>query len=339
VPPTPTPPTGPWRILSLAPAAPERVAAWFDGIDGIDLAFPRTRTAADVRAAITTADIVISDWSSALHVGRAELDVAPRLAFVQSAAVGLDSLDLGALTEAGIVVANPAGKNARSVAEWCLAAALSVARLLPWVDDEIRAGRWPQLELPARGSLELEGRRVGVIGHGAVGSRVAGLFAAIGCQVGYWSRTPRPDPTDGGPVWTPLDELVASSDILVVNIALTEDTRGLLGEARLARLPEGAILVDASRGGVVDLGAVVAKLESGHLRGAAIDVFETEPLPLDHPIRRSDRVLLSSHAAATTAQSIARIFGLVRANVARVVAGEPVESVVNGLDPLVRRRG
>jgi D-3-phosphoglycerate dehydrogenase len=80
-------------------------------------------------------------------------------------------------------------------------------------------------------------------------------------------------------------------------------------------------------------------LVSGHLRGAAIDVFETEPLPLDHPIRRSDRVLLSSHAAATTAQSIARIFGLVRANVARVVAGEPVESVVNGLDPLVRRRG
>lgn len=332
------PSSDPWRILSLAPAPPERVTAWFSGIDGIDLRYPRDRSSAAVRDAIGVADIVISDWSGGLRVGRDEIEAAPALAFVQSAAVGLDSLDVAALTEAGIVVANPAGRNARSVAEWCLAAALSIARSLGWVDAQVRAGDWPQLELPARGSMELDGKRVGVVGFGAVGSRVAALFAAIGCDVAYWTRTPRPPATTGGVAWRSLDDLVRRSEILVVNIALTGDTRGLLGAERLARLPPGAIVVDASRGGVVDLDAVASMIEVGRLRGAAIDVFEIEPLPADAPIRSVDRVLLSSHAAATTAESIARIFELVRSNVARVVAGRPVESVANGLDPLVHRR-
>jgi phosphoglycerate dehydrogenase-like enzyme len=135
-----------------------------------------------------------------------------------------------------------------------------------------------------------------------------------------------------------LDDLLAASEILVVNLALTDDTRGLLDAKRLGLLPRGAIVVDASRRGVVDLDALIDLVESGHLTGAAIDVFATEPLPMDARVRGTDRILLSSHAAATTAQSIGRIFGLVRANVARALAGEPVESVVNGLGPIVQRR-
>jgi D-3-phosphoglycerate dehydrogenase len=328
-----------WVVLSMAPAPPERVRGWFAGIDGLDLRFPEARTPDAVRAAIGTADIVVSDWSSALHVDGAAVEAARRLAFVMSPAVGLDSLDLRALTEAGVVVANTAGLNAPSVAEWCLGATFAVARSLPWVDREVREGRWPQLEIPERGSTELGGRRVGVVGFGAVGSRVAALFAGIGCDVRYWTRQPRPAAETPGATWAGLDDLVAASDVLVVNLALTDETRGLLDARRLALLPEGAIVIDASRGGIVDLDALVDAVDAGRLRGAALDVFAAEPLPLDARVRRSDRILLSSHAAATTAQSIGRIFGLVRGNVQRAIAGQPVESVVNGLGPIVVRKG
>jgi phosphoglycerate dehydrogenase-like enzyme len=307
--------TGAWELLSLAPVPPDRVAAW-----------------------IETADIVVSDWSGALRVDRAEVAIAERLAFLMSPSVGLDNLDLDALTTAGVVVANTAGLNAPAVAEWCLGATFAVARSLAWVDGQVRSGEWPQFELPERGATEIAGLRVGVVGFGAVGSRVAALFGAIGCEVAYWTRRRRPAHEEGGAMWMRLPELAARSDVLVVNVSLATETRGLVDAAVLAELPRGAIVIDASRGGVVDHLALLGVVEIGSLRGAAIDVFEREPLPADSPLRRSDRILLSSHAAATTGQSMARIFTLVSDNIRRAVAGEPVRSIVNGLGPVVVRR-
>jgi phosphoglycerate dehydrogenase-like enzyme len=327
-----------WVLLSIAPAPDDRVRSWFAGIPDLDVVFPAARTPASVLARIGDADIVVSDWSSALHVDREAVDAARRLSFVMSPSVGLDSLDLDALTAAGVIVANTAGLNAASVAEWCLAAAFVVARSIVWVDRQVRDGAWPQLELPARGSTELAGLRIGVLGFGAVGSRVAALFRSIGCDVAYWTRRRRPQDEERGASWLPLAELVRRSDVLVVNLSLAPETRGLVDAAVLAELPRGAIVVDASRGGIVDHAAVLRAVESGALRGAAIDVFEHEPLPGDSPLRRSDRILLSSHAASTTAQSLSRVFGLVMEDVRRAVAGEPILSVVNGLGPVVVRR-
>jgi D-3-phosphoglycerate dehydrogenase len=326
-----------WVVLSLAPVPRTRAEAWFDGIAGLRIETPAERTAEAVRAAIGDADIVISDWSGALRIDAPEVVAGQRLAFVMSPSVGLDNVDLEALTAASVVVANTAGLNAPSVAEWCLAATFAVARSLAWVDGRVRSGDWPQFELPERGSTELAGLRVGVVGFGAVGSRVAGLFGAIGCDVAYWTRRRRPEDIERGAHWLPLAELAARSDVLVVNISLAPETRGLIDAAVLAELPRGAMVIDASRGGVVDHVALLGAVETGGLRGAAIDVFEREPLPDDSPLRRSDRILLSSHAAATTGQAMARIFALVADNVRRAVAGEPIRSVVNGLGPVVRR--
>jgi D-3-phosphoglycerate dehydrogenase len=328
-----------WQLLSLAPVPRERVDAWFGGIAGLAVHVPDERTPAAVRAALADADIVVSDWSGALRFDAPEIVAAARLAFLMSPSVGLDNVDLEALTAAGIVVANTAGLNAPSVAEWCLGATFAVARSLAWVDERVRAGEWPQLELGERGSTEIAGLRVGIVGFGAVGSRVAALFGAIGCQVAYWSRRRRPIGEERGAAWLPLADLAARSDVLVVNVSLAPGTRGLVDAAVLGELPRGAIVIDASRGGVVDHLALLGAVETGGLRGAAIDVFEQEPLPADSPVRRSDRILLSSHAAATTSQALGRIFSLVSDNVRRAVAGEPIRSVVNGLGPIVARRG
>ena len=194
---------------------------------------------------------------------RTEVEAAERLAFLMSPSVGLDNLDLGALTAAGVVVANTAGRNAPSVAEWCLGAAFAVARSLAWVDREVRDGRWPQLELPERGSTELAGLRVGVLGFGAVGSRVARLFGAIGCDVAYWTRTRRSADEEAGSRWLPLDELIER---------LRHPRRQPLAHTRNPgpgrrepdrALPRGAIVVDAGRGGIVDHVALVAAVETG----------------------------------------------------------------------------
>jgi D-3-phosphoglycerate dehydrogenase / 2-oxoglutarate reductase len=330
--------TDDWVLLSLAPVPADRVRGWFEGIDGLTIRLPDERSADGVRTAIADAEILVSDWSSTLRVDAGDVEVARRLSFVMSPSVGLDSLDLDALTSAGVVVANTAGLNAPSVAEWCLAAAFAVTRSLVWVDRQVRDGGWPQFELPERGTSELAGLRVGVLGFGAVGSRVARLFGSMGCDVAYWTRRRRAADEEAGATWLALDELVERSDILIDNLALSPETRGLLDASRLALLPRGAIVIDAGRAGIVDHVALLAAVEMGGLRGAAIDVFEEEPLPLDSPLRRSDRILLSSHAASATPQALARMFGRVSDNIRRAIAGEPVESVVNGLDPVVRRR-
>jgi D-3-phosphoglycerate dehydrogenase len=152
--------------------------------------------------------------------------------------------------------------------------------------------------------------------------------------VAFWTRTPRPD----DPAYRPLDELLATSDVLVVVVALGDETRGLLGADRLRLLPRGAVLVNAARGGIVDEAALLPMLDDGRLLGVALDVFETEPLPADSPLRTHERVLLSPHVAGATAQARLRIAVAVQQNLRRAISGEPVHDVVNGADPVVRRR-
>jgi phosphoglycerate dehydrogenase-like enzyme len=328
----------PWRLLSLAPTDADRVHGWFAPLPDVEVVLLEERSADAVHRSIVAAEIVLPDWSGALRVTAADVGVAARLAFVQSASVGLDSLDVEALTAAGIPVAHPAGINAPSVAEWCLAAALAVWRDLPAADRDVRDGRWDAFATTGRGNRELARARVGILGFGAVGSRTARLFAAIGADVAYWTRTPRSMADTDGVPWLPLEGLIGRSDVLVSNLALVPDTVGLIDAHRLALLPADAVVIDAGRGGIVDHAALLAGIRSGAIRGAAIDVFEHEPLPADSPLRAEPRILLSPHAASATRESIDRTFRFVVANIARGMRGEALEKVANGVDPVVRRR-
>jgi D-3-phosphoglycerate dehydrogenase len=198
----------------------------------------------------------------------------------------------------------------------------------------MREGQWPQLELLGRNPRELHTQRIGIAGFGAIGAETARLFEALGCQVSYWTRTPRPE---ASATYRELDDLVATSDILVLALPSAPTTRGLFGAERLALLPDRALLINASRGGVAPDRAVVAALESGRLAGAALDVFDEEPLAADSPLRSCEQVLLSPHGAGATGQAQLNIVGQVVANITAAVQGEPVAHIVNGLDPLIRR--
>jgi len=320
----------PWRVLALPPLPHDVLASLFasPGAAQLELVTPAERTQDEVARLLPEVDLVIGDWSPSLRL----LDPGPRVCFVQQPSVGTDGIDLDACAAAGVPVANCAGANSTSVAEWCVSATLAMLRATVEGDAAVRRGEWPQTSL---GGRELSGSRVGVIGMGAIGRRTAELFGAFGCQVSYWSRR-RHD--DAPAEWLELDDLLASSDIVVLVIALGATTRGLLDATRLRAMKPGALLVNGARGEVVDEAALAAALEAGQLGGAALDVFTEEPLPAGSPLRSAPRLLLSPHMAGSTGQAAMRIIGQSKANLARVLDGQPAVDVVNGVDPIVRRR-
>ena len=324
-----------WRLLALPPLDPGLLAALFDGLP-VQVDVPSERTTEAVSAALPDADIVLGDWTGALGLRGEQLPEAKRLVFVQQPSVGVDSLDVDALTGHGVPVANCAGANAVSVAEWCVGASYAVLRWLAWADGRMRAGEWPQMEIANRGGGEIAGRRVGIVGMGPIGRECAQRFRALGADVAYWSRSRHED--CGGARYVELGDLFAHSQLLVVVIALAPGTRGMISAERLAQLPAGSFVINAARGGVLDENALVESIRSGHLAGAALDVYATEPLPVDSPLRSEERILLSPHAAGATREAQGRIIGAVIENVRRAVSGEPVLNVVNGLDAAIRRR-
>ena len=317
----------PWRVLALPPLPHEVLASLF-GDPRAELVTPSERTQEEVARLLPDVDIVIGDWSPSLRL----VEPGPRVCFVQQPSVGTDGIDLDAFAAAGVPVANCAGANSTSVAEWCVSATLALLRGTVEGDASVRRGEWKQTSM---GGRELSGSTVGVVGMGAIGRRTAELFGAFGCDVRYWSRN-RHD--DAPAQWSDLDQLLAVSDVVVLVIALGATTRGLLDADRLARLKPGALLVNGARGEVVDEAALVAALESGHVGGAALDVFAVEPLPADSPLRSAPRLLLSPHMAGSTVQAAMRIVGQATANLRRVLDGEPPVDVVNGVDPQVARR-
>jgi D-3-phosphoglycerate dehydrogenase len=324
--------SAPWRVLALPPVPHAVMVDLFDPErrEDLEVVTPVERTQEEVARLLPEVDVVLGDWSPSLRL----LDPGPRVCFVQQPSVGVDGIDVEACTAAGVPVANCAGANTTSVAEWCVSATLALLRRAVEADTAVRGGSWPQTALGAR---ELAGSRVGVVGMGPVGRAAATLFAAFGCDVVHWSRTRR---DDAPAPWVELDDLLATSDVVVLVIALGATTRDLLDEAALARLKPGALVVNAARGGVLDEDALARALERGHVGGAALDVFRVEPLPAGSPLRSAPRVLLSPHAAGSTVQAVTRILAQTNANLRRVLDGQPVVDVVNGLPGrVVRRQG
>ncbi len=324
-------------MASLVPL-PEVAVRGFVPDLPVDIVVAEPRTPDGVIAAVRDADLVLGDFTGLMRIDRDVIAAGPRISFVQQCSVGVEHVDLDACAAAGIPVANTAGANSVAVAEWCVMGALAALRSTIWSDQQMRAGEWPQLQMVERGCVDLAGRRVGILGFGPIGLACATRFAAFDCAVSYWSRRRRPEGETGGAAYAELDDLVATSDVLVVVVARAPETLGLMSAERLAALPRGAVVVNAARGGIVDEAAMLRLLDEGHLAGAALDVYDVEPPAPDDPIRSHDRVLLSPHISGGTVQSRLRILAQVSANLRRAVSGEPVLDVVNGVDPLVRRR-
>jgi D-3-phosphoglycerate dehydrogenase / 2-oxoglutarate reductase len=209
-------------------------------------------------------------------------------------------MDVAALRARGVTVHAIKGYGDIAVAEHAIALMFTCARDVARMDRDMRAGIWRPRE-----GMQLRGKRLGIIGMGGIGAEVARIGRGIGMEVVTWNRTPRPD----APASAPIEDLLGSSDVVSLHLALSDETRGFLGGARLATMKRGAILVNTARGALVDEKALVEALSVGRLARAGLDVFALEPLGADHPLASLDSVTLSAHAGFRTYEASATLLG------------------------------
>ncbi|MBX3611958.1 MAG: hydroxyacid dehydrogenase [Burkholderiaceae bacterium] len=246
------------------------------------------------------------------RVDREVLAAAPRLRAVGRLGVGLDNIDVAACEAAGVAVYPATGANSLAVAEYVVATSMVLLRGAYLSSNEVAAGQWPRARMSQ--GRETAGKTLGLVGFGGIGRMTAKLAQALGMRVLAYDPMLPPD----APAWSEagvgrreLDALFGEVDVLSLHVPLTESTRGLVDAARLARMKPDAILVNTARGGVVDETALAAALRSGKLGGAALDVFDDEPLRAGSPLAGAPNLILTPHIGGVTRESNERVSSLI----------------------------
>jgi (S)-sulfolactate dehydrogenase len=274
---------------------------------------------AELAAALGEADALIV--RNRTRVDRELLAAAPRLRVVGRLGVGLDNIDVDACAARGIRVILATGANALAVAEYVVCAALLLLRGAYLSSADVAAGKWPRAALGE--GREAAGKTLGIVGFGGIGRLVARLALGLGMKVLATDAMIPPD----SPAWREagvtrgsLDELLGGADAVTLHVPLTADTRHLIDAGRIARMKPGAVLINTARGGVVDERALADALRSGQLGGAALDVFEAEPLPAGSPLAGVPNLVLTPHVAGVTRESNERVSAMIAREVAAALA-------------------
>jgi D-3-phosphoglycerate dehydrogenase len=262
---------------------------------------------------------------SRTQVDAALMDRGAELKLIARAGIGVDNIDVSAASRRNILVINAPLGNVQSTAEHTMALILALARRIVTADASLRSGAWRT----GYHGMQLQGTRLGIIGIGKVGRKVAEMAKALGLDVvacdpyvpvEEWLALPA-RPVDAA-------ELLATSDIVSLHLTLTEETRDLIGSAELAAMKPGSLLINCARGGLVDEDALAQSLQSGHLAGAALDVFQTEP-PEGSPLLTAPNVILTPHVAASTREAQERVSTEIAVQVLDFFAGRSVAYPVN----------
>ena len=265
------------------------------------------------------------------------IDAATRLTVIGRAGTGVDNVDLEAATRRGIVVMNVPGGNTVSAAEHTLAMLLSMARGIPAADRSMRAGKWERGRFVGS---ELEGKTLGILGLGKVGREVAHRARSFGMEViGFDPFLSADDIERGKTTVVTIDQVFRRSDFITLHSPLTPQTHHLVGEKEIASCKPGVRIINCARGGILDEQALVRHLRSGHVAGAALDVYEEEP-PKDLPFREMDNVVLTPHLAASTAEAQEKVAVVIAEQICDYLRDGVAKNAVNvtPMDPRVRER-
>ena len=286
------------RVLALDGIHADGLNLFRDAGYSVETADPIKDPAA-LAAKLANIDAVLV--RSATQVSAEALAGAANLKVIGRAGAGVDTIDVEAATARGIAVMNAPDGNTLAAAEHAISLLFALARHIPKADAGMKAGEWPKTGLTG---FELEGKRLGVIGLGRIGATVARKAAGIGMEVAAYDPFLPAAAADRMSVpMKSLDELLAWADIVTLHIPRTKDTTNLLSEERLRTMKKGAYVINAARGGLVDEAALIRLLDEGHLAGAALDTFATEPLPKDSPLRQHPRLILTPHLGASTSEA------------------------------------
>ena len=304
--------------------------------DGVE-ALRRAGADVDVRTGLSPEELRDSvDGYNALvvrsetKISREIIAAAGTLQVVGRAGIGVDNIDLDAATERGIVVVNAPTGNVISAAEHAIALMLSLSRHIPQANASLRSGKWERGRFQG---TEVRGKTLGIVGLGQVGSEVARRAKGLEMRVlAHDPFVPEERARVLGVDVVPMETLVRESDYITVHTTLTEGTKSLIGEAELRSMKPSARVINTARGGIVDEAALKKALDEGWIAGAAIDVFEKEPVT-DHPLFESDKVVVTPHLGASTAEAQERVAVDVAEQIMAVLRGEPARYAVNA--PLI----
>ncbi len=280
----------------------------------------------EIIAACHDADAIIL---SAPKVSVEVLRECPNLKLLQGILAGYDQLDLKAISALGIPYANNGGGNAIAVAEHSVGLMLALGRGIVRQANNVRERRWNQgmREVP---TWELTAKRVGLIGLGPIGRATARLLTGFGCDTVYYKTSPATAEVEGElPArYVPLDELLSTSDVVSIHVSLTESTRNLIGARELGLMKPTALMINTSRGAVIDQTALYEALAGGRLAGAGLDVLVEEPSPEDNPLLDLGNVIVTPHQSGGSLESGPRSAAFAFANMRRALLGEPIQSLI-----------
>jgi phosphoglycerate dehydrogenase-like enzyme len=269
------------------------------------------------------ADVI---WHVLRPLSRTDLERAGRCRLVHKLGAGVNTIDVAAASRLGIAVANMPGANAPSVAEGTVLLALAALRRLPVLDAKTRSGDgWPSDPTLGESVRDIGSCTVGLVGYGNIAKRVEVIVTAMGAQVLHTSTS-----DDGHPGWRTLDDLLTQSDVVSLHVPLTDQTAGLIDADALARMKGDAVIVNTSRGPIIDEAALVAALREGRLAAAGLDVFSEEPVQAGNPLLALDNVVVTPHVTWYTADTMRRYLVEAVENCTRLRDGRELRNVVNG---------
>jgi len=277
----------------------------------------RPSSVAELVRRIRDAEMVINIRSTSKFTADV-LAACPHLRLISIWGTGTDNVDLLAAKSRGVRVTNTPGVSAVAVAEHTLALIMAVAKQIVTVDRQVRDGKWPRAMVP-----QLRGKVLGLIGTGAIGREVAKLGRAIGMRVVAWTFHPGGDTAE----WIGFDDVFRQSDVVSIHVRQSTDTSGLIRREHFDMMKPGAIFINTARGRIVVEKDLVQALKNQRIAGAGLDVFETEPLPADSPLRLLPNVVLTPHSAGITREATEAGLAMAIGNVLSFRAGTPIHVV------------
>jgi len=253
------------------------------------------------------------------------IEAGARLHVIARAGVGVDNIDVEAASRKGVVVVNSPTGNIVAAAEHTIALLLALARHIPAASAALRAGRWERTQ---HVGTEIRGKTLGIVGLGKLGARVAGVARAFGMNVIAWSPNLTPEKCrEVGVEYATKEELFRDADIITIHLQLSDRSRGTVRTKEFGLMKPTAYIVNTARGPIIEEEALIAALNERRIAGAGLDVFDVEPLPLDHPFRRMDNVVITPHLGYVSQQNYQRYFPDIVENIRAFVEGKPVRVI------------
>jgi phosphoglycerate dehydrogenase-like enzyme len=333
------------KVLILSPlpedAAKMLIAAKVSSseLEGVSIVTYKGTQKSDLIQAVADADVIIGDYANNVAMDADVMRAARRCVLIQQPSTGYQHIDADAAAREGIPVANTAGANTFAVAEHTIMLILACLKKVLLANEKTKRAEWAQDEMPLYGVFELWGKTLGIIGMGRIGREVARRAKPFGPRLIYCD-VDRQSPEIESSLdltYRSLDEVIAQSDVITIHTPLSPQTENLISAERIAKMKPNVIIINVSRGAVVDEAALAKALKEKRIQGAGLDVYAEEPISAKNPLLDAPNVILTPHIAGATNESRARIIDMTIDNVVSMLRGQEPTNVVNGVKPRFSR--